>query len=133
LITHSLFPYLLLAALGFIYPFFFILGLCGVVHLCIDIIDWGSALLTPFYKEPIGGILPHVPASLISESNFEQRQCWFTKTYYSSKVILIVEVLFALLAISLILIINVQFLWLMAFYVLFLAFHLTYYRKCRKR
>jgi len=133
LITHSLLPYLALAALGFIYPLFFILGLCGVVHLLIDVIDWGTALFAPFYRDPIGGLLPQVPPNIISESDFQQRQCWFTKTYYSSKLILTVEALIALIAISLILIIGVQYLWLMVFYGLFLAFHLTYYRRCRRR
>jgi hypothetical protein len=133
LITHSLLPYIALLTFGFIYPVFFILGLCGVVHLLIDMIDWGTALLAPFYRDPIGGVLPHVPLNLISEANFEQRQCWFTKTYYRSKVILTVEVLIVLLAISLILIIAVQYLWLMVLYSLFLAFHLTYYVSCRRK
>ena len=133
LLTHSLLPYLALAALGFIYPLFFILGLCGVVHLLIDVIDWGTALFAPFYRDPIGGSLPQVPPNIISESDFQQRQCWFTKTYYGSKLILTVEVLIALLAIALILILGVQYLWLMVFYSLFLAFHLTHYRRCPRK
>lgn len=132
LITHSLLPYLVLAAFGFLYPLFFILGLCGVVHLLIDMIDWGTSLLAPFYPNPIGGVLPHVPPNLITDATFEQRQCWFTKTYYGSKIILTVEVLFALLAVSLILIIAVQYLWLIALYFLFLVFHLSYYIRCRR-
>jgi len=133
LITHSLLPYLVLAALGFIYPLFFILALCGIVHLFIDIIDWGTALLAPFYKDPIGGILPDVPTSLLSESNFKQRQCWFTKTYYNSWIIRITEVGFGIFTIALILIINAQYIWLMGFYFLLLAFHLSYYLRCRRK
>lgn len=133
LITHSLLPYVVLSAFGFIYPLFFILSLCGIVHLFIDVIDWGTALLAPFYKDPIGGILPHVPTNLLSESNFKQRQCWFTTTYFNSWVIRIIEVFFLVLTIIVILILNAQYIWLMGFYVLFLAFHLSYYIRCRRK
>ena len=120
LITHSLTPYLGLLVLGIFFPLFLALGICGVVHVLSDTIDWGTALFAPFYSEPLGGILPKPPQKIIDIRDYRKRQCWFTKTYYNSKILIALEVLFGVIAVVLIIFINIWYIWVLLFYFLFL-------------
>ena len=102
LITHSLIPYICLLLIGIFFPLFLILGICGVVHILTDTLDWGTALFAPFYSEPLGGTLPKPPEEIINIPDYTKRQCWFAKTYYASSVMLLLEILFGVAAILLI-------------------------------
>jgi len=132
LITHSIIPYLCLLIIGIFFPLILILGICGVVHILSDALDWGTALFSPFYKEPLGGILPHPPKEIVEITNYRKRQCWFATTYYKSKVLLFLEIIFGILAILLIVIIDSSYLWITLFYFLFVAFQVHLNIQCRK-
>ncbi|TFG05142.1 MAG: hypothetical protein EU536_02880 [Promethearchaeota archaeon] len=132
LITHSLIPYSLLLVFGIFFPICLILGICGVVHILSDVIDWGTALFSPLYREPLGGILPKPPSTIIEIPDYRKRQCWFAKTYHNSRIITGLDIFFGAAAILLIIIINILYIWLIAFYLIFLILHLNFYLKCIK-
>lgn len=132
LITHSFIPYLCLLVIGIFIPLFLILGICGVVHILSDTLDWGTALFAPFYKDTLGGILPKPPKEIIEIPDYRKRQCWFTKTYYTSFTLFIMEILFGLTALFSIIFIDFQFLWVLIFYFLLLALQVRFYIKCQK-
>lgn len=131
LITHSLIPYICLLVIGIFFPLFLILGICGVVHILTDTIDWGTALFAPFYNEPIGGILPNPPKEIVEIPNYRKRQCWFAITYYKSLILLFIEVLFGVIAILLIIFFNIWYIWITSFYFLFIVLQLKFQLKCR--
>ncbi|NVM29711.1 MAG: hypothetical protein HWN65_12785 [Candidatus Helarchaeota archaeon] len=132
LVTHSLIPYICLLIIGIFFPLALILGICGVVHILSDVIDWGTALFAPFYGEPVGGILPKPPKEIIEIPNYRKRQCWFAKTYYTSKILLVLEILFGAAATVLIILTDLWYLALLLFYFLFMALQWNFYRKCKK-
>ncbi|MFX1294945.1 MAG: hypothetical protein ACFFD2_08860 [Promethearchaeota archaeon] len=107
-----------------------ILGICGVVHILTDMIDWGTALFAPFYSEPLGGILPNPPKEIVEIPDYRKRQCWFAKTYYKSKILLILEAVFGITAILLIIFINIWYIWITLFYFLFLAIQIRFNLTC---
>ncbi len=131
LITHSLIPYLCLLVVGIFFPFILILGIGGIVHVLTDAFDWGTALFSPLYKEPLGGILPHPPKEIIQIPDYRKRQCWFIKTYYRSKIMLGCEVLFGSTAVILIIFIDIWSLWIIIFYAVFVLVQIRFYRNCR--
>ena len=130
LVTHSLIPYFCLLIIGIFFPLALILGICGVVHILSDAIDWGTALFAPFYGEPVGGILPKPPKEIVEIPDYRKRQCWFVKTYYASRFMIALEVLFGVIAILLIIFIDVLYLWVTIFYFLFVVLQLNFYLKC---
>ncbi len=130
LITHSLLPYVILLILGIFFPIILILGICGVIHILTDAIDWGTALLNPFYDEPLGGVLPKPPKEVIDIPDYRRRQCWFTKTYYQSKILLGLEVIFGGIAIVLIIINDIAYLWILIFYFTFITMQILAYSRC---
>ncbi len=131
LITHSLFPYIALLIIGIFFPLILILGICGLVHVITDSIDWGTALFTPLYRAPIGGILPKPPKEIVEIPNYRKRQCWFTKTYYESKPVLTLEISFGALSVLLIIFLNIWYIWIIIFYLFFLILNLRFHFKCR--
>lgn len=133
LITHSLIPYICLLIIGIFIPIFLILGICGVVHILTDVIDWGTALFSPLYNDTIGGILPTPPQEIIDIPDYKKRQCWFTKTYYTSIIMIISELIFGLAAVLLIVFINISYVWIILFYLLFLGLNLNFYRQCKRK
>ncbi|MHA1276124.1 MAG: DUF6122 family protein [Candidatus Helarchaeota archaeon] len=132
LITHSLVPYIPLLIIGIFFPVVLALGIGAIIHILTDTIDWGTALLTPFYKEPIGGILPLPPKEIIEIPNYRKRQCWFATTYYKNSILVIIELIFGVTAILLIVLINIWVSWLLLFYFLFVALQLRFNLYCRK-
>ncbi|MHA1264334.1 MAG: hypothetical protein ACTSRS_03785 [Candidatus Helarchaeota archaeon] len=133
LITHSLFPYLALLPLGLFYQVLFILGLCGIIHILTDTVDWGTSLFSPIIKEPLGGILPTPPKEVVEIPNYKKRQCWFTKVYYASSIIVVLEIFFGGLAILSILLIDLTYFWIMLFYFVFLMLQIRFYLMCTKK
>ncbi len=133
LITHSLTPYVCLLIIGIFYPLFLILGICGVVHVISDAIDWGTSLLAPFYNDPLGGILKKPPKEIVNITNYRKRQCWFVKTYYTSRIILLLEILFGIASVISIILTNLWYLALLIFYFLFLVLQLNFYKGCQKK
>ena len=131
LITHSLIPYICLLVIGIFFPLFLILGICGVFHILTDMIDWGTALFSPFYSEPLGGILPKPPKEIVEIPDYKKRQCWFAKTYYASSLMLVFEILFGLAAILLIVFIDLWYLWVLIFYFILVVMQLNFYSKCK--
>ena len=131
LLTHSLLPYIPLLILGPFFPFVLALGIGAIVHILTDTLDWGTALLTPFYRDPIGGILPHPPKEIVEIPNYRKRQCWFATTYYKNPVLLALEVVFGVAAILLIIIIDIWYLWITLFYFFFVALQVRFNLKCR--
>jgi len=133
LITHSLIPYLCLLVIGIFIPLLLILGICGVVHILSDALDWGTALFAPFYNDTLGGILPKPPKEIVEIPNYRKRQCWFTKIYYTSFSLFTLEIVLGLAAILSIIFINFWYLWVLIFYFLFVALQVRFYLSCKQK
>jgi len=129
--THGIMIYLFLIPFGFLLPIFFFLSVAGVVHVFIDCIDWGTAILSPFSKKIYFGILPKPPENIISEKSLNKRQCWFTLTYYKSKILMSIEIIIFIISIISIILINLFYWWFLIFYFLFLFIHLFSFYKCK--
>lgn len=137
--THGYFPYLILFIIGltlgiffsFIqYNWFLFLGLAGMIHVSLDLIDWGTAGLTPFKRERIYGGILEIPRT---EGDEFIPQCYFATTYYHSKIILGVEAIIFSIMVVFIFIVDLIFLFLLLIYGFFLGFHLFHYIYCRTK
>ncbi|NHI93797.1 MAG: hypothetical protein EAX96_15020 [Candidatus Lokiarchaeota archaeon] len=130
--THSFIPYLIILPLGILLIEFLWISIVGIFHVLLDLIDWGIYPLTPRLKNKnVGGFL-YVPQ--INEGDDRLPRCYFINTYYSSKIIIILEIASIVAALLLILWRNPLYLILTIPYVLFLIMHLnTYFKLCRKK
>ncbi|MHC1590500.1 MAG: hypothetical protein ACXQS8_00270 [Candidatus Helarchaeales archaeon] len=130
--SHGIFLHAILLGIGIPLLFFnvrwvFLIGIAGVVHVLLDVIDWGTFLLTPLKRDLlVGGILPSPDEKSCIP------QCYFTLTYYSSKKILALEIILGVIAFLFLLLFSPLLILLMLGYVLFLAFHLMHFVKCRQ-
>ena len=130
--THGITLYLIILPFGIFNSIFYFVGLAGIFHVLMDCIDWGVGLFSPISKKIYFGILPKPPENIINEESIRKRQCWFTLTYYNSKILLIVEVLVLILSIFLVIYVNFSFWWFYILYSLFLMVHLYSFYRCKK-
>jgi len=134
--THGFPLYLILMGFGvllafFNFPWLLYAGLAGLVHVSLDLIDWGTCALTPIKRDLlIGGTLK--PPSPPSDPPRRVPQCYFTMTYYHSKIILVVEVAIFFISLILLLLFDFFSLYLLIGYGLFLGLHLLHYLRCRR-
>ncbi|MHA1376865.1 MAG: metal-dependent hydrolase [Candidatus Helarchaeota archaeon] len=140
LITHTYIPYIISILIGLIllllnltefWMYFFLIGVAGVFHVSLDLVDWGIMLLFPFKREIKGGFLS------ISEDfrgkNDRIPHCYFIIAYYKSKIIRFLEISIASLALLMILIVDINFIYIMLVYVGLLLLHVYQYLKCVKK
>ena len=133
--THGILLYfiLLIIGIGFFYfhvnyPLLF--ALAGLFHVGLDLIDWGTALLSPIRTHLlVGGILPPPP----SNDGTETPQCYFTMVYYGSRTMIILEIAIFLLSVILILLIDFIYLYLLIGYFVILILYLFHYHSCRMK
>ena len=136
LITHTFFLYIIFLILGILlrnvtvlYIYVFLLGICGIIHVSLDSFDWGVMLFYPIKKDIIKGFL-----SIYKDSNNYDNKiphCSFVITYYSSKLILSLELIFGILALLSILLINLTFIYLFLIYLGILGMQLVELYKCK--
>ncbi|MBD3229254.1 MAG: hypothetical protein GF329_13810 [Candidatus Lokiarchaeota archaeon] len=131
--THGIILYIILFLFGFLHPLFFFLGFAGISHVLIDSIDWGVGILSPFTKKIYFGYLPRPPEEVIDENRLRNKQCWFTLTYYNSKLLIIIDIIITTLAIIAIFLINISYWWYLLVYSFFLFVHLYSYYQCKKQ
>ena len=107
-------------------------GIAGIFHVLVDMIDWGIYPLTPRIKDKILGGFLFVPET---DSNSDPlKKCYFVKTYYESKIIISLEIIIFIASLILILWRSLFALIYLIPYALFLAMHLTTYLKfCKKK
>ncbi|TFF90623.1 MAG: hypothetical protein EU548_02050 [Promethearchaeota archaeon] len=131
--THGIILYLIIFFFGFLHQVFFFLGLAGISHIFIDSIDWGVGILSPFSKKIYFGHLPKPPKEVIDENELRNKQCWFTLTYYNSKLLIIIDIIITVSAVITIIFIDMSYLWYILIYVFFLVIHLYSFYKCKKQ
>ena len=130
--THGFIPYLILLPFGFLMIEILWVSIAGMFHVLIDMIDWGIYPLTPKVKDKILGGFLYVPET--DENSEPLKKCYFVNTYYGSKIIIALEVIFFSTALSLILWRSLFNLIYLIPYALFLAMHLTtYFKFCKKK
>jgi len=131
--THGIIIYLIILPIGIFLPVFYFISIAGVVHVLIDCLDWGVGILSPFSKKIYFGRLPKPPETVINEESLRKRQCWFTTTYYNSKFLLFLEILFMIFAIFTIFFIDIAYWWFLLIYFFFLGIHLYSLYNCKKQ
>jgi hypothetical protein len=131
--THGIILHAIIFLFGFLHPVFFFLGLVGMIHVGIDSIDWGVGILSPFSKKIYFGHLPKPPEKVIDKNSLRNRQCWFTLTYYNSKLLIIIDIIITISAIIMIFVINVAYWWYLLIYFFFFFIHMYSYYQCKKQ
>jgi len=131
--THGVIIYLGLLPIGVFFPIFTFLGTAGIIHVLIDCIDWGVAILSPISKKIYFGLLPKPSDEVINEPSLKKRQCWFTLTYYRSKFIIIIDVALMIASIIILFLVNPFYWWFILVLSFFLVIHLLSYFRCKKQ
>jgi len=130
--THGFIPYLILLPFGLIMIEFLWIGIAGIFHVLVDMIDWGIYPITPRLKDKILGGFLFVPE--IDENSEPLKKCYFVNTYYESKIIIALEIVYFSASFILILWRSLFYLILFIPYAIFLAMHLTtYFKFCKKK
>lgn len=130
--THSFIPFLIFLPFGLVFIEFLWVGIVGIFHVILDLVDWGIYPLTPRVKDKIIGGFLFVPE--VKEGDEPLNKCYFINTYYGSKIIIVLEIIAFLGAILLIIWRNLFYLILLVPYFLFLALHLiTYFKYCKNK
>ncbi|MHA1448630.1 MAG: metal-dependent hydrolase [Candidatus Hodarchaeales archaeon] len=90
LLTHSFFLWLILIIVGSITGFFqlTIFSTGALLHLLLDLVDWGLRPFQPFSKVKTTGFLTPKPEYITYKD--------FIKTYYRSKPVQIIDILLIL-------------------------------------
>ncbi len=128
--THSFIPYLILMPFGLLLIEFFWIGIAGIFHIFIDMIDWGIYPLTPRIKDKILGGFLFVPK--IDKNSEPPKKCYFIRTYYQSKLIISLECITFIISLILVIWRSIFFLFLFIPYILFLIMHLmTFLKMCK--
>ncbi len=137
LITHSIFPSIILIIIGYIltWPAFILSGISYSIHIFIDTLDWGTNLLY-FQKKQIGFKL------LISKEEFEDLPqylarykvpaSYFDEKYYSNKICLGIEIILFVLMMTFMLGFALEYIFVIPFYFIGLYFHLQRHFKLKK-
>jgi len=108
------------------------IGIAGIFHVLVDMIDWGIYPITPRLKDKILGGFLFVPE--IDENSEPLKKCYFVNTYYESKIIIALEIVYFSASFILILWRSLFYLILFIPYAIFLAMHLTtYFKFCKKK
>ncbi|MFX0140886.1 MAG: metal-dependent hydrolase [Candidatus Hodarchaeota archaeon] len=142
--THTLFFYVIFLVIGIflrifgvsifnftdLWRYIGLLGICGIIHVSMDSIDWGILLFYPFNQKLIGGILKTPKTT--DENKIELRHCYFIKKYYGSNIIKILEVVFGISAFLSIILINIEYFYVILIYLGTLLLHLIQLFRCRK-
>ncbi|MGQ4913442.1 MAG: metal-dependent hydrolase [Candidatus Asgardarchaeia archaeon] len=131
LVTHTPVFWLLMLCLSVFFQNFFFLAGAAIIHILFDTIDWGVMVTYPFSKKLNSHLLPEPPKNILSK-NMLQSQCWFFKTYFSNKLILMIEVVSWCVATALSLIFIFE-LWLyFIFYEVVIFVEIMFWNRCKK-
>jgi hypothetical protein len=129
LISHSIFPSLIIIALGYImnWPALIIGGFNYSIHIIIDTIDWGTNFFY-FQKRQVGFKL------LISKDEFENLSqylekyknpaSFFDEKYYSNRICIGLEVILFILMVIFNTIFALRYIFMILLYFFGLYFHL---------
>ncbi|MHA1785836.1 MAG: hypothetical protein ACTSX4_08960 [Candidatus Helarchaeota archaeon] len=129
--THSFIPYLIILPFGIFMIELLWVGIAGIFHVLLDILDWGIYPLTPSIRNRVLGGFLFTPKRRDDEPPL--KKCYFINTYYGSKLIIVMEIIAFMAALSLILYRAFFYLILIIPYFILLAIHLsTYFKFCRK-
>lgn len=143
--THTFFLYGIFIIIGIIFFIFrisifnstdiwryiILIGICGLIHVGTDSIDWGILLFYPFSQNLIGGILK-IP-NIKDDENNEMGRCYFINKYYNSNIIKVLEISFGISAVLSILLINIDYFYVLLIYFGTLALHLIQFFRCSKQ
>ena len=137
LISHSIIPGFLILVFGIIFnwPALAFSGAAYSIHIIIDTFDWGTNFFY-FQKKQIGLKLlitkeefENLPEYL---SKFKKTESFFDAKYYSSRIILGIEVIIFILMMVTIIIFAFEFVLISLIYFLGLYFHLSRHFKLKK-
>ncbi len=138
LITHTFFPYIIIALISVflinitpLWFYFFLFSICAIIHVFVDLIDWGISPFLPFKKDFVGGILERPETN--EDEPYWIRRCYFVNRYYSSKSIISIELIIGVLAFLSILYFAPDYFEIITIYIFWLVIHLVQYLLCRRR
>lgn len=130
--THSFVPYLIILPFGLFLIELLWVGIAGLFHVLLDLIDWGIYPLTPRFRNKIMGGFLFVPQ--VNDGDDPLKKCYFVNTYFGSKFIIFLEISAFISALLLIIWRSLFYLILLIPYGVFLAMHLiTYLKFCKKK
>ncbi|NVM04279.1 MAG: metal-dependent hydrolase [Candidatus Helarchaeota archaeon] len=138
LITHTFFPYIIIALISILlinitplWFYIFLFSVCAIIHVCVDLIDWGISPFLPFNKNFVGGILER-PNTNETES-YWVRRCYYVNRYYGSKIIISIELIFGILAFLSILFFAPNYFEILMIYIFWLVIHLVQFFLCQRK
>ena len=130
LITHSVFPSIIIFVLGIIFywPALIISGFSYFIHVFVDLFDWGTNFLY-FPKKTFG---PRLFMSKEEEdklslylAQYKNPASFFDFKYYNDKVALTIEALLFILMMIFIIVFAFEYILIVIIYFLGLYFHLS--------
>ncbi|QEE15860.1 hypothetical protein DSAG12_01687 [Promethearchaeum syntrophicum] len=137
LISHSIYPSLIIIIIGIILNEIWVLmgGIAYFCHILIDLIDWGTNF---FYNNKIFGLrLLLTPEERIDLSHVledkNNRQFFFVQRYYSSKLMIILEILIGISMFIAVFVFVINYWYFIFGYVFFFGFHLSEYIGLKNR
>ncbi|MFX0133401.1 MAG: metal-dependent hydrolase [Candidatus Hodarchaeota archaeon] len=138
LITHTFFPYIIIALISILlinitplWFYMFLFSICAIIHVCVDLIDWGISPFLPFKRNFVGGILERPKPN--EEEIYWVRRCYFVNRYYGSKIIISIELSFGVLAFLSILIFALNYFRIFIIYIFWLIIHLVQFSLCHRK
>ena len=129
LITHSIFPSIVIIILGVILNWLVLIlsGFSYLIHIFIDTLDWGTNVWY-FQKKQVGFKLMISKEELENLtkylSQYKIPASFFDEKYYSNKICLSVEIMVFILMIVFLILFALQYIFMILLYFLFLYFHL---------
>ena len=129
LITHSIFPSIVIIILGVILNWLVLIlsGFSYLIHIFIDTLDWGTNVWY-FQKKQVGFKLMISKEELENLtkylSQYKIPASFFDEKYYSNKICLSVEIMVFILMIVFLILFALQYIIVILLYFLFLYFHL---------
>ncbi len=137
LITHSIYPGMILMVFGIILQLVVLIfcGIAYIIHVIVDAFDWGTNLFG-IHEKPFG------PKLLVSKEEFKNmkevlekykvKKSFFDFRYYSNRSILTIEILLATFMMIFIIINAFEYVFISLIYIPFLLFHLLGYFHLKK-
>jgi len=142
LITHSIYPSLIIIIIGIIigiifnYIWLLMGGIAYFCHILIDLIDWGTNFFF-FNKKMFGIRILLSPEERIDLSHVindkENRQFFFVQRYYSSKLMIFLEIIIGISTFIGVFVFSIKYWYFLFGYIFFFAFHFSEYIELKNR
>ena len=138
LISHSIYPSLIIIIIGIILNEIWVLmgGIAYFCHILIDLIDWGTNF---FYNKKMFGLRillspeERNDLSHIINDKSPNRQLFFVHRYYSSKVMIFLEIIIGISTFIAVFVFAINYWYFIFGYLFFFGFHLSEYIGLKNR